>query len=184
MATSTVLDYDAREQRAYWSDVRTQAIKRAFINGTGVETFVSAGSVSPPPMAPWVLLSLLRILSPGVFPSLGHDSCSPRNQPVPSLEPPDLCPANTQPQLPLCPQTCRAHGLAVDWVSRNLFWARAMTPTRSRSNVARLERLLQECGSAGPGAAPRAGRPPSAWVCPAGPQVEGRGVWGGGRRGL
>lgn len=39
----TVLDYDAREQRVYWSDVRTQAIKRAFINGTGVETVVSAG---------------------------------------------------------------------------------------------------------------------------------------------
>ena len=36
----TVLDYDAREQRVYWSDVRTQAIKRAFINGTGVETGV------------------------------------------------------------------------------------------------------------------------------------------------
>lgn len=45
----TVLDYDAREQRVYWSDVRTQAIKRAFINGTGVETVVSAGSVQPPP---------------------------------------------------------------------------------------------------------------------------------------
>lgn len=47
----TVLDYDAREQRVYWSDVRTQAIKRAFINGTGVETVVSAGSAlcwSPP----------------------------------------------------------------------------------------------------------------------------------------
>lgn len=39
----TVLDYDAHEQRVYWSDVRTQAIKRAFINGTGVETVVSAG---------------------------------------------------------------------------------------------------------------------------------------------
>ena len=44
----TVLDYDAREQRVYWSDVRTQAIKRAFINGTGVETVVSAGSVWTP----------------------------------------------------------------------------------------------------------------------------------------
>lgn len=49
----TVLDYDAREQRVYWSDVRTQAIKRAFINGTGVETVVSAGSdaVVPHPRA-------------------------------------------------------------------------------------------------------------------------------------
>lgn len=39
----TVLDYDAMEHRIYWSDVRTQSIKRAFINGTGVETVVSAG---------------------------------------------------------------------------------------------------------------------------------------------
>jgi len=39
----TVVDYDALEQRIYWSDVRTQSIKRAFINGTGVETVVSAG---------------------------------------------------------------------------------------------------------------------------------------------
>lgn len=41
----TVVDYDALEQRIYWSDVRTQTIKRAFINGTGVETVVSAGKV-------------------------------------------------------------------------------------------------------------------------------------------
>lgn len=39
----TVVDYDALEQRIYWSDVRTQTIKRAFINGTGIETVVSAG---------------------------------------------------------------------------------------------------------------------------------------------
>ncbi|KAK7915952.1 hypothetical protein WMY93_011713 [Mugilogobius chulae] len=38
----TVVDYDAEEHRIYWSDVRTQTIKRAFINGTGVETVVSA----------------------------------------------------------------------------------------------------------------------------------------------
>uniref|UniRef100_A0A8C0GL26 Uncharacterized protein n=1 Tax=Chelonoidis abingdonii TaxID=106734 RepID=A0A8C0GL26_CHEAB len=31
----TAVDYDAPEQRIYWSDVRTQTIKRAFINGTG-----------------------------------------------------------------------------------------------------------------------------------------------------
>lgn len=40
----TVVDYDALEHRIYWSDVRTQTIKRAFINGTGVETVVSAGT--------------------------------------------------------------------------------------------------------------------------------------------
>lgn len=39
----TVVDYDAVEHRIYWSDVRAQSIKRAFINGTGVETVVSAG---------------------------------------------------------------------------------------------------------------------------------------------
>lgn len=39
----TVVDYDALEHRIYWSDVRTQTIKRAFINGTGVEPVVSAG---------------------------------------------------------------------------------------------------------------------------------------------
>lgn len=42
----TAVDYDAQEQRIYWSDVRTQMIKRAFINGTGVETVVSAGMTS------------------------------------------------------------------------------------------------------------------------------------------
>ncbi len=41
----TVVDYDALEHRIYWSDVRTQTIKRAFINGTGVETVVSAGEM-------------------------------------------------------------------------------------------------------------------------------------------
>lgn len=62
----TVLDYDAREQRVYWSDVRTQAIKRAFINGTGVETVVSAG-LGPVPghqPCPVVLILLLQTLSP------------------------------------------------------------------------------------------------------------------------
>lgn len=42
----TAVDYDAVEHRIYWSDVRTQTIKRAFINGTGVETVVSAGKSS------------------------------------------------------------------------------------------------------------------------------------------
>ncbi|KAJ8403984.1 hypothetical protein AAFF_G00343340 [Aldrovandia affinis] len=73
----TVLDYDALEQRIYWSDVRTQTIKRAFINGTGVETVVSA-------------------------------------------------------DLP------NAHGLAVDWVSRNLFWT-SYDANKKQINVARLD---------------------------------------------
>ncbi|XP_042300009.1 low-density lipoprotein receptor-related protein 1-like [Sceloporus undulatus] len=73
----TVVDYDAMEQRIYWSDVRTQTIKRAFINGTGVETVVSA-------------------------------------------------------DLP------NAHGLAVDWVSRNLFWT-SYDANKKQINVARLD---------------------------------------------
>ncbi|XP_016534121.1 low-density lipoprotein receptor-related protein 1-like isoform X3 [Poecilia formosa] len=73
----TVVDYDALEHRIYWSDVRTQTIKRAFINGTGVETVVSA----------------------------------------------DL------------PNT---HGLAVDWVSRNLFWT-SYDANKKQINVARLD---------------------------------------------
>uniref|UniRef100_A0A8C4Z0G3 EGF-like domain-containing protein n=1 Tax=Gadus morhua TaxID=8049 RepID=A0A8C4Z0G3_GADMO len=73
----TVVDYDALERRIYWSDVRTQTIKRAFINGTGVETVVSA-------------------------------------------------------DLP------NAHGLAVDWVSRNLFWT-SYDANKKQINVARLD---------------------------------------------
>uniref|UniRef100_A0A6Q2X199 EGF-like domain-containing protein n=1 Tax=Esox lucius TaxID=8010 RepID=A0A6Q2X199_ESOLU len=73
----TVVDYDALEHRIYWSDVRTQTIKRAFINGTGVETVVSA-------------------------------------------------------DLP------NAHGLAVDWVSRNLFWT-SYDANKKQINVARLD---------------------------------------------
>uniref|UniRef100_A0A8D3BMI9 Low density lipoprotein receptor-related protein 1Ab n=1 Tax=Scophthalmus maximus TaxID=52904 RepID=A0A8D3BMI9_SCOMX len=73
----TAVDYDAVEHRIYWSDVRTQTIKRAFINGTGVETVVSA-------------------------------------------------------DLP------NAHGLAVDWVSRNLFWT-SYDANKKQINVARLD---------------------------------------------
>ncbi|KAL7865857.1 hypothetical protein SRHO_G00111040 [Serrasalmus rhombeus] len=37
----TVVDYDALEERIYWADVKTQTIKRAFINGTTLETVIS-----------------------------------------------------------------------------------------------------------------------------------------------
>lgn len=43
----TVVDYDALEERIYWADIKTQAIKRAFINGTQLETIISAGVCSP-----------------------------------------------------------------------------------------------------------------------------------------
>lgn len=39
----TVVDYDALEERIYWADVKTQTIKRAFINGTSLETVISGG---------------------------------------------------------------------------------------------------------------------------------------------
>jgi len=39
----TVVDYDAFEERIYWADVKTQTIKRAFINGTGLQTVISGG---------------------------------------------------------------------------------------------------------------------------------------------
>lgn len=41
----TVVDYDALEERIYWADVKTQTIKRAFINGTSLETVISGGTV-------------------------------------------------------------------------------------------------------------------------------------------
>ncbi|MGH0132653.1 UNVERIFIED_CONTAM: hypothetical protein FKN15_051430, partial [Acipenser sinensis] len=37
----TVVDYEALEERIYWTDVKTQTIKRAFVNGTGLETIIS-----------------------------------------------------------------------------------------------------------------------------------------------
>lgn len=43
----TVVDYDALEERIYWADVKTQTIKRAFINGTQLETIISAGGCIP-----------------------------------------------------------------------------------------------------------------------------------------
>lgn len=101
----TVLDYDAREQRVYWSDVRTQAIKRAFINGTGVETVVSAGT-------------RLTHAAPLPVPSMLHK------------------PATLSPDVP--PDLPNAHGLAVDWVSRNLFWTSYDT-NKKQINVARLD---------------------------------------------
>ncbi|TNN88761.1 Low-density lipoprotein receptor-related protein 1B [Liparis tanakae] len=39
----TVVDYDAQEERIYWADIKTQTIKRSFINGTQLETIISAG---------------------------------------------------------------------------------------------------------------------------------------------
>lgn len=77
----TVLDYDAREQRVYWSDVRTQAIKRAFINGTGVETVVSAGSVCAPRSPKYRHHTPTQPLLPTLVPSTYFPSPSPLKSP-------------------------------------------------------------------------------------------------------
>lgn len=38
-----VVDYDSQEERIYWSDIKSQTIKRAFINGTQIETIIPSG---------------------------------------------------------------------------------------------------------------------------------------------
>ncbi|XP_046700598.1 low-density lipoprotein receptor-related protein 1B isoform X5 [Silurus meridionalis] len=77
----TVVDYDALEERIYWADVKTQTIKRAFINGTSLETVISG----------------------------------------------DI-------------QNCR--GLAVDWLSRNMYWLSSENE-ETQINVARLDGALK-----------------------------------------
>uniref|UniRef100_A0A8C1BL65 Low density lipoprotein receptor-related protein 1Bb n=1 Tax=Cyprinus carpio carpio TaxID=630221 RepID=A0A8C1BL65_CYPCA len=77
----TVVDYDALEERIYWADIKTQTIKRAFINGTGLQTVISG----------------------------------------------DI-------------QNCR--GLAVDWLSRNMYWLSSENE-ETQINVARLEGSLK-----------------------------------------
>uniref|UniRef100_A0A8C1IU80 Low density lipoprotein receptor-related protein 1Bb n=1 Tax=Cyprinus carpio TaxID=7962 RepID=A0A8C1IU80_CYPCA len=77
----TVVDYDALEERMYWADIKTQTIKRAFINGTGLQTVISG----------------------------------------------DI-------------QNCR--GLAVDWLSRNMYWLSSENE-ETQINVARLDGSLK-----------------------------------------
>ncbi|XP_048049460.1 low-density lipoprotein receptor-related protein 1B isoform X2 [Megalobrama amblycephala] len=77
----TVVDYDALEERIYWADVKTQTIKRAFINGTGLQTVISG----------------------------------------------DI-------------QNCR--GLAIDWLSRNMYWLSSENE-ETQINVARLDGSLK-----------------------------------------
>uniref|UniRef100_A0A672QCJ8 Low density lipoprotein receptor-related protein 1Bb n=1 Tax=Sinocyclocheilus grahami TaxID=75366 RepID=A0A672QCJ8_SINGR len=77
----TVVDYDTLEERIYWADVKTQTIKRAFINGTGLQTVISG----------------------------------------------DI-------------QNCR--GLAVDWLSRNMYWLSSENE-ETQINVARLDGSLK-----------------------------------------
>lgn len=52
----TVVDYDALEERIYWADVKTQTIKRAFINGTSMETVISGGTGQQTFCRGWLVL--------------------------------------------------------------------------------------------------------------------------------
>uniref|UniRef100_A0A8C8LYL0 EGF-like domain-containing protein n=1 Tax=Oncorhynchus tshawytscha TaxID=74940 RepID=A0A8C8LYL0_ONCTS len=77
----TAVDYDASEERIYWTDVKTQTIKRSSINGTAIETIISGGIVN-------------------------------------------------------------VRGLALDWLSRNLYWISSESD-ESQINVARLDGSLK-----------------------------------------
>uniref|UniRef100_A0A3B4FER3 LDL receptor related protein 1B n=1 Tax=Pundamilia nyererei TaxID=303518 RepID=A0A3B4FER3_9CICH len=77
----TVVDYDSQEERIYWADIKTQTIKRAFINGTQLETVISLDIVN-----------------------------------------------------------CR--GLALDWLSKNLYWLSSEND-ESQINVARFDGSLK-----------------------------------------
>nr|XP_033800021.1 low-density lipoprotein receptor-related protein 1B [Geotrypetes seraphini] len=77
----TIVDFDAAQERLYWTDVKTQTIKRAFINGTGLATIISGDSHS-------------------------------------------------------------IKGLAVDWMSRNLYWISSEFD-ETQINVARLDGSLK-----------------------------------------
>lgn len=43
----TMVDFDSQEERIYWADIKTQTIKRVFINGTQLETVISSGGCCP-----------------------------------------------------------------------------------------------------------------------------------------
>lgn len=127
----TVVDYDAVEHRIYWSDVRTQTIKRAFINGTGVETVVSAGRKNPVIQFFWVsvIQFFYLIMCFSLFFKLNHKFILSQIHGKPLHL--TLCLLHSL-DLP------NAHGLAVDWVSRNLFWT-SYDANKKQINVARLD---------------------------------------------
>uniref|UniRef100_A0A3B1JND8 LDL receptor related protein 1B n=1 Tax=Astyanax mexicanus TaxID=7994 RepID=A0A3B1JND8_ASTMX len=77
----TAMDYDATDERIYWADVKTRTIKRASINGTRLETVMSADVLN-------------------------------------------------------------VRGLAVDWLSRNLYWM-SSDSEETQINVARLDGSLK-----------------------------------------
>lgn len=78
----TAVDYDAADERIYWADVKTQTIKRAFINGTALETIVSGGIAPTLLLCIWLLLcnsasvgphlwAARCPITPAVFPAAG-----------------------------------------------------------------------------------------------------------------
>ncbi|XP_077997711.1 prolow-density lipoprotein receptor-related protein 1-like [Glandiceps talaboti] len=76
LENATAVDFDAVEQRIYWSDIKLNAIKRVFINGSGIETVI-------------------------------HRAPNP-------------------------------YGLAIDWISRNLYWS-SYDSNKQAINVAKLD---------------------------------------------
>lgn len=157
----TVLDYDAREERVYWSDVRTQAIKRAFINGTGVETVVSAGS--GPALHPEAHASHIPCDPDAPSPNLISSPFFNPRSPGTTLSS-TYNPGNTNHRLFICAPRLAQR----PWAGRGLGVPKSVLDELRHQQEADqrgpARRLLQECCGAGPGAAPRPGRPPSSWV--------------------
>ncbi|XP_041374230.1 low-density lipoprotein receptor-related protein 1-like [Gigantopelta aegis] len=44
---ATTIDYDVQEDRLYWTDIKRNVIRSAFINGTGIETIIDSGISNP-----------------------------------------------------------------------------------------------------------------------------------------
>lgn len=131
----TVVDYDALEERIYWADVKTQTIKRAFINGTQLETIISSGRSrrkcsSPPDPQKKDINGLLK--SAPLYTTRQRRSSR-------------SCLTVTAVVFALCSSltdivNCR--GLALDWLSRNLYWLSAEND-ESQINVARFDGSLK-----------------------------------------
>lgn len=116
---------------------------------------------SPHALVPSVLLSLLQILFLVSCPLFPQKSSQP-----PPLKPPDLCPANTQPQLPtVSPRLakCPRAGCRLGVPKPVLDELRHQQEADQRGPAGWL--FQERCG-AGPGAAPRPGGPPPARVRP------------------
>lgn len=159
----TVVDYDALEQRIYWSDVRTQTIKRAFINGTGVETVVSAGwcgGPSLPQLGPPALQSLQ-------FPEISPSSSSEHH-------PSSVLTADEFPSLFPCRPAQRS------WPLRGLGFQKPLLDQLRRQQKAdqrgQAGWLLQERRDPGAGQAPLPGGAPAPGVSLVGRGAEGKEV--------